>query len=375
MIMVKLINYSLKNIKNKNEIIKLIGYASEDILSYKLIEDNLSLEINENADENYIISNLNKLIFKFNDMSVKEECIFNTENKHRKFTNTKDVLNSKMIHIVDDGLITFKGLSVRLLKYFDDKFLEIARLNGCIERIYPVLLPIKAYLKTSYPRNSPQYTICCCELEENIDKLKSINEKIHENSLINFLKPPKAVLSPAACFHVYDEFEDSIIDKPLSLTFKQSVFRNEGRFNWQQYGCLKSYTIRELVFIGSKEYVEAMRMKILNAIIDFMKEIDILGKINTAADPFIIPEIQQIKDIQMLEKSKYELRLLYDTNKELSCASFNLHGVSFAKSFGFKVNQAENTVSACVGVGLERWVLAFLCQFGIDEKLWPIILN
>ena len=373
--MSKKINYLLKNIKNKNEIIKLIGYASEDILSYSINQDIVSLDINEDADEKYIISNLNKLFDTFIDVSDKEECVFAKKDINRKFTNSEDVLKSEMVHIFDDGLITLRGPAVQLLKYFDNKFLEIAKSSGCIERIYPVLLPIKSYLKTSYPKNSPQYTICCCELEENIDRLKNIHEKVCKNSLTDLIKEPKTVLSPAACFHVYDELENSIIKEPLSVTLRQSVFRNEGRFNWQKYGCLKSYTIRELVFIGSKEYVETNRIEILKSTIDLMENFNILGRIVVATDPFIIPEIQKIKDIQIAEKAKYELKLMYDDDEELSCASFNLHGISFSKPFNFKINQAESTVSACVGFGLERWVLAFLCQFGTDEKLWPINLN
>ena len=182
-------------------------------------------------------------------------------------------------------------------------------------------------------------------------------------------------LSPAACFHVYGELENQTLSAPQSLTFRQSVFRNEGRFNWQRLGCLKSYHVREIVFIGQETDVMDKREYLLKCAIDFMKSLGICGTVTTAADPFIMPDIQKIKKLQIGEKSKYELKLFCVDNMPLACASFNLHGVSFSKSFNFSLKDADTTVSGCVGFGLERWVIAFLSQFGVKPGSWPAQLK
>ena len=56
-------------------------------------------------------------------------------------------------------------------------------------------------------------------------------------------------------------------------------------------------------------------------------------KIFTSANPFIVPEYQKIKNIQMDERSKYELRLNCAPGESLACASYSYHGVSFSKPF------------------------------------------
>ncbi len=56
--------------------------------------------------------------------------------------------------------------------------------------------------------------------------------------------------------------------------------------------------------------------------------------------------------------------------EEMAVASFNLHGFNFTRPFGISVNGTE-TVTGCVGFGLERMVLAFLSQFGMEESCWP----
>ena len=36
-----------------------------------------------------------------------------------------------------------------------------------------------------------------------------------------------------------------------------------------------------------------------------------------------------------------------------------------------KFANIDNTVTGCIGFGLERWVIAFISQFGIDINNWP----
>ena len=35
------------------------------------------------------------------------------------------------------------------------------------------------------------------------------------------------------------------------------------------------------------------------------------------------------------------------------------------------LNSNSKKVTACVGFGLQRWVLAFLLQHGLNEESWP----
>ena len=93
--------------------------------------------------------------------------------------------------------------------------------------------------------------------------------------------------------------------------------------------------------------------------------------VDTASDHFIMPDMQKYRKLQKASKIKYEVRLNISEKEKISVASFNLHGVSFSKRFNFKLSNHACTESGCIGFGIERWIIAFLNQYGTDIALWP----
>jgi len=350
------------------EVKKIIGYASENIESFEIRDNNIYVCVSGNADCNEISANLSYLLDCYMSVEDKEKIIFNQERISEDYISSADIYRSGLVKTSGAGLLNFNKEAVALFDYFDNLFLSFAKLLGCEEKKYPVLLPIDAYRSTGYLKTSPQYAIFCCELEENIQKIKGVGSI---TSLLKLLKEPINALSPSACFHVYDDIKDSELKSPVAITLKQNVFRNEGRFNFKEFGRLKSYTVREIVFIGNSDYVTEKLNKMRNIIIEFLQAINLSSYIISSSDAFIVPEIQKIKDIQITEKSKYEVKIKVDSENSLACASLNYHGISFSKPFHFNVFGAKNTVSGCIGFGLERWILAFLSQFGCELKNWP----
>ena len=75
--------------------------------------------------------------------------------------------------------------------------------------------------------------------------------------------------------------------------------------------------------------------------------------------------------VEKIDKSKYEMHLNISSDKSISTASYNLHGKAFTDPFNISVENCEDTVTACVGFGLQRWILAFLSQYGFNEEYWP----
>ena len=126
---------------------------------------------------------------------------------------------------------------------------------------------------------------------------------------------------------------------------------------------------------SAMDYVEQMREAILRETIALVKKLNLNGDITCAYDPFILPKMQKYKRIQLNEKSKYELQLNYGEKKKISVASFNLHGTAFTTPFNIKIKNLDDCVTGCVGFGVERWVLAFLSQYGPDTRCWPPIVK
>jgi seryl-tRNA synthetase len=355
--------------KDVKELTKLISFLSSDIIDYEFCNDTLHLYLKDCADENKISNDFDNLFKNYLSVSGREEVIY--ENKQDiSFTPHSEILRSEYIHKYADGVFSFTGDILKLFKYFSSSFLNLALKLNSYEKLYPTLLPVEFFKKTSYIKSSPQHVMFCCDIIEGYEFISNIASHLDADCLKDDLSMALFTLSPAACFHSYIEYENRRIDRSFTLTFEQKVFRNEGRFNWDGFGRLRDYTVREIVFFGDDEYVRQQRKRAMDLSVSLLQAFNLNGQLISSSDPFIIPEMQRYKKVQVAENSKYELKLSTGADN-LACASFNLHGGSFTKPFDIHVNDFK-TVSGCVGFGIERWVLAFLAQHGLDSKNWPI---
>ncbi|MCR5587611.1 MAG: hypothetical protein K6F77_08820 [Lachnospiraceae bacterium] len=166
------------------------------------------------------------------------------------------------------------------------------------------------------------------------------------------------VLTPSACFHIYEKYEHFNFDKEKVFTLKQHVFRDEINDEWRDEIRLRDYQIREIVFFGSKSYVEIIRTKLIDVAESVMEELNIPYSIKLSTDSFVHPIMKRYQQVQIEKKSKYELIIKY-FGKEVAVASFNLHDRAFTGPFDINVNQIK-TYSGCVGFGLERIALCYL---------------
>lgn len=359
-----------------NEFCKIISFISEGIVSYQLQENELIVTVDDTYNKEEIYHLVHEMMKKYVSTQEREKIIFsNIDGTKSFYTEEFDD-----IHIFEEGIIGLNHNALFLYKYFEECFNKIANeleTNSCIEKLYPVLINVKEYQKTGYLVNSPQYSMFCCSACENIKIIESINKGVQDNRIKSFLKEPQYALSPSACFHTYIEYKNQELQGNTTITFTQSVFRNEGRFNFGEFGRLLDYHVKEIVFIGDCNYVNDMREKAIEKVIELLSAWGIQGIITTSSDPFVIPKMQKYKTIQLLEASKYELRLIYEKDHMLSVASFNYHGTAFTHPFNISVKGTDinETVTGCIGFGLERWVMAFLRQYGNKVEMWPQVIK
>lgn len=252
-----------------------------------------------------------------------------------------------------DGEVVFSGMMGALMNVLDKEFRQSALSIGAKEEFYPVLLHKKSLEKTGYLKRSPGHCLFCSSLHREAEY----------------------VLSPSACFHVYEHYENCILPEMKAITLRQNVFREEGDSGWREYGRLRDYTIREIVFIGNQEYVEKQRQIIMDKTKELAEKIGLEYQFELATDAFMVPEMKRFEKIQLLKKSKYELLLSCGDQQRLAVASFNLHENAYTRPFHISVQKLNQTVTGCVGFGLERWVLAFVSQFGYEPEKWPVYIR
>lgn len=359
----------LDNKVDISEFKKVVCFISEDIIKYDISGNILKLSYKDNIDVENLNTEIIKIANKYIKSDKEEKVIYKQEYERNYF---KDIVNNEdVFHVFENGLIGLKDISVFLFNCFENYFTEIALAENAIIKKYPVLLPMDAYKKTGYLRNSPQYAIFCCAAHENMSMLENMNEVVDDERIIEHINLPKHALSPAACFHTYLEYEGQRLDGNIVVTFTQNVFRNEGRLNYTDVGRLRDYHVTEIVLIGNEQFVEEKRKSILNSTIRLINDLKLNSYVCIASDPFVLPKMQKYRKMQKMAESKYELKINYDENETMSCASFNLHGTAFTYPFDIMVEDNEDTVTGCVGFGIERWVIAFLCQYGTIIDNWP----
>lgn len=313
--------------KNVGEVLKIVNWA---------------LDVNQTSN---CVEKRKELI---NIVNEEKEILFNNV-KEGEYYPKKILSENKCFVEMGNGGISFTGVSAALFDFFDYRFQKIAKSNRAVEEKYPVLLSYDTLYKTGYTKRYPNY---------------SMN-----------LKQEELVLSPSACFHVYEKYKDTTLSGNSSFTFLQNVFRNEKKSRMDEFGRLRDYHVREVVFIGDEIYVDSSINKMIEQTKEFIKEIGLKGSIESATDFFVSPNMQRYKLIQMHNRAKYEVNLNYETDKELSAASFNRHGKAFSEPFNINVSEAKNVVSGCVGYGIERWVLAFMSQYGCEPDNMPGVVR
>ena len=138
---------------------------------------------------------------------------------------------------------------------------------------------------------------------------------------------------------------------------------------------LWDFTMREIVFVGSEPWVREQRQRSLEEVTRIARALRLQGWVETANDPFFVNTFVARKYYQLLTEAKYELKLsLPFQGSALAAASFNYHEDFFGRSFDLRV-EGETAHTACTAFGIERWVYAFLSQYGLDRTLWPALVR
>lgn len=352
---------------DKDELKKSICFVSPDIQNVQIDGDKIKVGISNQGDAKKILENLEEIKGKYKLNKQEDELYFRSEVHRSKYY---DITQECGVISFGNGQIGFDEKGKFLLEWFDNVFSCFAKKNGAIEKLYPVMLPLEEYSMTGYIRKSPQYAIFCSSVNESLGVLERTDNAVHNKEVRKEIKEPEYALSPSACFHTYIEYRNKELEHDTLVTFRQNVFRNEGRLNYDETGRLCDYLVREIVMIGSQEYCLKTRAMVMEYSVNLLKELGMKGDISLASDSFVVPKMQRYRKIQQIDKSKYEMHLFTDVSKKISTASFNLHGKSFTDPFNISVRN-EDTVTACIGFGLQRFVVSFFCQFGYQEKNWP----
>ena len=281
------------------------------------------------------------------------------------------------VHFLGTGQAALSGIPLRLFRYFDRVFEAFGDPWRAEPLRTPTLIPSKTLSRCDYFRSFPHNVTFAGHLREDasvIDGFRARHqtaEDVDDRALAD-MATPEACLSPAVCYHVYHLHENQTLPAAgLSYGICGKCFRYESS-NLSDLRRLWDFTMREVVFLGSRDAVLASRERSVGMMSEFLDAHRLAGEIRTASDPFFVaPEAVSKTYFQLSSDSKLEVALLLPDGQRTAVGSHNYHSDFFGRAFQTDVEGAGPMHSVCVAFGLERWVYGFLQQHGSDPLRWP----
>lgn len=263
----------------------------------------------------------------------------------------------------------------RLMEYLDSRIRRMATAVGATARAFPSLVGADVLDRCRYMRNFPTSLTFVSHLREDYALQQEFASSIRWDgepiACQNHLSGIECLLSPCVCFNCYMSLRDSVLSKSRAFTAAGKCFRYESS-NLSGLERLWEFTMREIIFVGSSDYVLAQKRALVDVSAAFLDQLEIGYEITTAADPFFVDNYAWQAAHQKRFDLKFELLVpLHYSGKKIAVGSINYHQDFFGRAFDIRLETGDAAHTACVGFGYERLMLAFLAQHGTDESNWP----
>jgi hypothetical protein len=372
------------------EIEKQSVYLSEDVIRLSVSADlkDVNLVLKPGADLEVIQSKLGRFLGSMVRGHRRIEPVVHhkrTRREPRPYTpGVFDELQRRgWLFQHSTGVVSLSGPALELYDLIDRTFAEeYARLFAPVRRPFPAMVGANLLARCGYFEMHPNALSFVSHLVNDFDEIESFRQANKSKTDGLYLTEAKAFakprhcLNPAACFPCYEAFEGKQVPGDgMSLTWVGRVFRYESA-NTVGLDRLWEFNVRELVFLGGDQFIKERREQAVRLIQALLERWDLEGQIETATDPFFATVYATKALWQRSMDVKHELRLYLSppdatAPRSVAVGSVNLHGAFFGERFAISNGQGEPAHSACVGFGLERWVLALFTQYGFEAENWP----
>lgn len=366
----------------QEEIPKKIAHLSKDIANVRFAEDGRCLLFD--APQHLA----GELTPRVEDLARSIQKSLRSLQRKRVYTSTRvdspifrgDGVHSG-IHQLGNGQVALEGIPLALFRYFDRVFTDLGNAWNAVPVLTPTLIPATVLAKCDYFRSFPHNVTFAAHLFEDAAQIDAFRTRHQERDSLDEkaladMETPEACLSPATCYHVYHmNAEKTVPVSGLVYGVCGKCFRYESS-NMKDLRRLWDFTMREVAFLGDRDYVLGEREKGNERVADFLESHELAGEIRTASDPFFIaPDAGAKTYFQLSAETKYEISLLLPEDERLAVGSLNYHTDFFGRAFNVQVEGSGYMHSVCIAFGLERWVYAFLCQQGSDPAKWPKVMQ
>lgn len=368
------------------EVQSRLAYVDEYIDSAEVAAsgDSITLRLRRSPDQarkDAIQDKVQRVVVSMAKGGIKPKVQILEDHLHRPTPYTDDpnpeLVALGEVHQETDGVFTLGPTVSRLIEFFEAQFLSLADSFGAVPYRFPTLIPAIYLERVNYFRAFPHSLSFVTHLREDLDVIDHFAEQAacdeHGlNTPAGSFDKIQTLLSPAVCYHLYF----ALADKPLpngelTVTAVGNCFRYES-INLASLERMWNFTMREVILVGSKDFVLENREIARQRMAPFFKRIGLAYRVETANDPFFIGEFRKQAAFQSAFQLKYEISAsLPYKNSTLAIGSYNYHQDFFGRHLNITLPDGSPAHTGCVAFGLERTALAFLAQFGPNPDNWP----
>ncbi len=271
---------------------------------------------------------------------------------------------------IKNGQVNLSGDVLDLYNQLDRLFMRLASFKEAKSFKFPNFIEAKELHKLDYFKSFPHlinFPINLVNEEANLKRFIS-GKKINEKGAVDLteINPVCDCLTPAACYHFYIHFQDSVQDKPIYVTTLANCYRKEEYYLPLER--LWNFSMREIVCIGTGEEVKEFIAFYTKKVTEIFSELKLNINWDVATDPFFDPTNSPKFIMQTIDPVKYEM--IY--NGSLSIGSTNYHRTYFGDTFNIN-RDGTSASTGCIAFGMERWLFAILNHYGNDKNNWPDI--
>jgi hypothetical protein len=368
-----------------DEFLKKLPYVSESLDGYELVGDQRSrvrfrLQSAGGGEEQLVADRIievaDKLCRSYRPGSGK----LLVSRKHRVCTHGADphAALAAMDELFEygPGRYGFGPRLTQLMYFFDRKVQAAATRMAAPEFQFPSLIGADLLERCRYIQSFPSSLTFTSHVREDLAATQEFARTVKWDGAQLAASPDsfsgiQCLLAPSVCFHYYAWLQNTQLSAPRCITAIGKCFRYESR-NMVGLERLWDFTMREIIFVGSKDHILEQRQHSMDLIVGLLDEWGLSYELRSATDPFFIDEYSAMAGFQLAFDLKFEiLAPLPYKNKDLAVGSFNYHQDFFGKSLGISLEQGEPAHTGCFGFGLERLALAFLAQHGPSPATWP----
>ena len=365
-----------------------LAYVDEAIATVSVAEDGsqITLTLRRESDPERLTAKVQQVVLEMakGAMAPKVEVLEDHLDRSTPYSADPmpDLAARGEVSEEHTGIFSFGPLMSDLMQAFEGYFLELAAEFGAKPYRFPTLISAEKLGRVNYFRAFPHSLTFATHLREDLDVINNFAEGARVeaaglNTGMESFSRIQALLSPAVCYHLYFALADrELPGGQLTATAVGNCFRYEST-NLSSLERLWNFTMREVIFVGSADFVLENREKARLHMREALAEMGLAYMVESANDPFFVGEFRRQAAFQNAFQLKYEIRArLPFKDSTLAVGSYNYHQDFFGRHLNISLPDEGGPVhTGCVAFGLERMAYAFLAQYGLDPKLWPAAMR